>query len=175
MYALFPSPLGIFFISIEFTRDAMVLTYVFPSPTGFFFISIVKPENCYPCGTFPSPMGSFFISIKKKVYTYEKNHNSRVSVPYGDLFYFYLFGTDAFEPTDPAAFPSPTGSFFISIMLMFLQRWEQKCFRPLWGSFLFLPCPMETLAGIEKTCTLRCKKFSPVKSGDSKLVNCSDP
>ena len=65
---------------------------------------------------FPSPMRIFFISIKKKVYTYEKNHNSRVSVPYGVLFYFYLFGTDAFEPTDPAAFPSPLGIFFISII-----------------------------------------------------------
>ena len=101
----------------------MVLAYVFPSPTGFFFISIVKPENCYPCGTFPSPLGSFFISMQTK-----------------------------------------------ALLSLVVIR-----FRPLWGAFLFLPCPMETLAGIEKTCTLRCKKFSPVKSGDSKLLKCSDP
>ena len=73
-------------------------------------------------------------------------------------------------------FPSPMGSFFMSMRIQkTVLRTYTMCFRPLWGSFLFLPCPMETLAGIEKTCTLRCKKFSPVKSGDSKLVNCSLP
>lgn len=72
-------------------------------------------------------------------------------------------------------------------------------FRPLWGAFLFLcggirrgsfqrhvsvpygdlfyfySCPMETSPDIEKTCTLRCKKISPVKSGDLKLFKCSVP
>ena len=35
-----------------------------------------------------------------------------VSVPYGDLFYFYPFTLE--------------------------ERHSKKCFRPLWGSFLFL-------------------------------------
>ena len=55
-----------------------------------------------------------------------------------------------------------------------IVNWENG-FRPLRGSFLFLSCPMETLPGLEKTCTLRCKKFSPAKSGDLKLFKCSVP
>ena len=97
--------------------------------------------------TFPSPMGIFFISI---MFEFNVNRMKKVSVPYGDLFYFY---------------DVELGQCPIS----------KNGFRPLWGSFLFLSCPMETLPGMEKTCTLRCKKFSPVKSGDSKLVNCSVP
>ena len=121
-----------------------------------------------------------------------------VSVPYGDLFYFYdgydlkllerlicfrpLWGSFLFlcnikniSESIVLKFPSPMGIFFISILRK--ERWKnfKYSFRPLWGSFLFLSCPMETLPGMEKTCTLRCKKFSPVKSGDSKLVNCSVP
>ena len=55
-------------------------------------------------------MGFFFISMERKT-NYELA--KRVSVPYGNLFYFY---TNA------------------------VQVWEMAklCFRPLWGSFLFL-------------------------------------
>ena len=94
-------------------------------------------------------MGVFFISMKGKKVSVKCNV-CFVSVPFGDLFCFYENHED-------------------------VQADSNSGFRPLWGAFLFLSCPMETLAGIEKTCTLRCKKFSPVKSGDSKLVNCSDP
>ena len=72
-----------------------------------------------------------------------------VSVPYGDLFYFYTMAR--------------------------VLRAKDNRFRPLWGSFLFLSCPMETLPDIEKTSTLQCKKISPVKSGDLKLFKCSVP
>ena len=95
----FPSPLGIFFISIEFTRDAMVLAYVFPSPTGFFFISIVKPENCYPCGTFPSPLGSFFISILSYGNLAEHRENLHFAVQ--KVFSGKIRGFEAFKVLSP--------------------------------------------------------------------------
>ena len=61
-----------------------------------------------------------------------------VSVPYGDLFYFYKMKKNEIIVAK-LEFPSPMGIFFISIS-------EYNCigfldiagFRPLWGSFLFL-------------------------------------
>ena len=123
---------------------------------------------------FPSPMGIFFISIYMRISCV--NYNLTVSVPYGDLFYFYHMYDDTVQLRSKIKFPSPMGIFFISIPTNF-RAWQNGLisFRPLWGSFLFLSCPMETLPGLEKTCTLRCKKFSPAKSGDSKLFKCSVP
>ena len=119
---------------------------------------------------FPSPMGIFFVSIDHDFFIIKNINN--VSVPYGDLFCFYAL---VYWHSEATEFPSPMGIFFVSIESSFSDEQIISSFRPLWGSFLFLSCPMETLPGIEKTCILRCKKFSPVKSGDSKLLKCSDP
>ena len=54
-------------------------------------------------------MGIFFISISKAV---TDNRIAKVSVPYGDLFYFY--------------------------MMIENDNDFNNGFRPLWGSFLFL-------------------------------------
>ena len=134
--------MGIFFISIEFTRDAIVLAYVFPSPLGIFFISM----KAYPelsrefCNKFPSPMGFFFISISccdwydshiihsvsvpygVLFYFYNEesplynNFEKLVSVPYGVLFYFYK--VDRLTLDTYYTFPSPMGFFFISIYIV---------------------------------------------------------
>ena len=109
--ALFPSPLGSFFISMM-RRLSLIMVAVgfrplwgsflflyrshsfyqtpickFPSPMGIFFISIIpavyKRDNHIK---FPSPMGIFFISISNQL-SYTTSYT--VSVPYGDLFYFY--------------------------------------------------------------------------------------
>ena len=56
--------MGSFFISIEFTRDAMVLDYVFPSPLGIFFISIKLEETKQQKVTwFPSLWGAFLFLL----------------------------------------------------------------------------------------------------------------
>ena len=90
-----------------------------------------------------------------------------VSVPYGDLFYFYpitrkvhlgnygfpspmgiffvSIGEDAFNKTIQFAFPSPMGIFFISIATLTLPIKNCfHCFRPLWGSFYFYILTEET-------------------------------
>ena len=117
-------------------------------------------------------MGIFFISMKNE--KREERIYDIVSVPYGDLFYFYF--KNLLNNVRINKFPSPTGIFFVSIKKDSINKEDDKIsFRPLRGSFLFLSCPMETLPGLEKTCTLRCKKFSPAKSGDLKLFKCSVP
>ncbi len=84
---------------------------MFPSPLGIFFISIVK-NNAYIEGKRVSvPYGDLFY-----FYDYVRAYNTLsrfVSVPYGDLFYFYeLIDKDLLKDE---SFPSPTGIFFISI------------------------------------------------------------
>ena len=147
---MFPSPYGdLFYFYGTNKKDKGRRWISFPSPMGIFFISIMikgwfKSEE----GWFPSPMGIFFISIGKR---------KCVKMNFRKCF-------------------RPLWGSFLSLFMMIDYLFSPPLsFRPLWGSFLFLFCPMETLPGIEKTCTLRCKRFSPVKSGDSKLVNCSDP
>ena len=85
----FPSPLGIFFISI--LRDDCTFTDEsrFSSPMGFFFISIMKTgRKASWTYEFPSPIGILFISITDGI-----------------------TGRKAIIPE----FPSPMGIFFISI------------------------------------------------------------
>ena len=62
---LFPSPMGIFFISIVITSLWFgTFLKTFPSPMGIFFISIRWVDDfCNSLSGFPSPMGIFFISI----------------------------------------------------------------------------------------------------------------
>ena len=59
--------------------------------------------------------GSFLFLFKFKQRTY--NLCNKVSVPYGDLFYFY----DNFLITFDKAlgFPSPMGIFFISMVMVY--------------------------------------------------------
>ena len=90
---MFPSPLGTFFISIVIPREVPKETpKEFPSPTGIFFISMVKSDSKAPLDA--------------------------VSVPYGDLFYFYTNNNENVNVTEVKnEFPSPLGFFFISIFL----------------------------------------------------------
>ena len=62
---------------------------MFPSPLGIFFISIATfaVHKLYQMG-FPSPMGIFFISIRLDGDQCQSQKS--VSVPFGDLFYFYI-------------------------------------------------------------------------------------
>ena len=107
----FPSPLGIFFISL-------LLEPLLPEESqGFrplwgsllFLLERMKPKEIF-ADKFPSPMGFFFISImitgRKASGVYE--------------------------------FPSPMGIFFISIKNSKCFGLAYDGFRPLWGSFLFL-------------------------------------
>ena len=116
-------------------------------------------------------MGIFFVSI----FTWNPLmvNGFFVSVPYGDLFCFYSHGR--MFKMKKLLVSVPYGDLFCFYATPLIRRGILLSFRPLWGSFLFLYCPMETLPGIEKTCTLRCKKFSPAKSGDLKLFKCSVP
>ena len=114
---------------------------------SFLFLWKENEEVFNGCNEFPSPMGIFFVSMN----------------------------LSQFNKIELIEFPSPMGIFFVSMKISIILEYDYESFRPLWGSFLFLYCPMETLPGIEKTCTLRCKKFSPAKSGDLKLFKCSVP
>ena len=62
---------------------------------------------------FPSPMGIFFVSITTR--GDKKLVQHFVSVPYGDLFYFYK-AKELYNEDTPLVFPSPMGIFFISII-----------------------------------------------------------
>ena len=62
-----------------------------------------------------------------------------VSVPYGELFYFYKTTVLLFLFFKLLKFPSPMGNFFISILIFLIALLIHKVsFRPLWGTFLFL-------------------------------------
>ena len=118
----------------------------FPSPMGIFFISIcVIVTDKFNINVFPSPMGIFFISISWFVII--RNFCERVSVPYGDLFYFYL---ELFRVLDsPIHVSVPYGDLFY----FYNNSNKDLCFknavsfRPLWGSFLFLFLSYGNLTG----------------------------
>ena len=76
----FPSPMGIFFISINNMAKNCTIAEFFPSPMENFFISMLELETNGNLEDieFPFPMGIFFVSIKE-----------------GAL---YAKGTDSFRP-----------------------------------------------------------------------------
>ena len=76
----FPSPTGIFFISINNMAKNCTIAEFFPSPMENFFISMLELETNGNLEDieFPFPMGIFFVSIKE-----------------GAL---YAKGTDSFRP-----------------------------------------------------------------------------
>ena len=91
-----------------------ILVNEFPSPMGIFFISMAR--QVYVSGQlleFPSPMGIFFISINFA--SFKEPGGKFVSVPYGDLFYFYKLPIIERKLSENL-FPSPMGIFFISIL-----------------------------------------------------------
>ena len=90
IYIVFPSPMGIFFISIANCIALCNITFWFPSPMGIFFISIFPSSEIVSKKfmMFPSPMGIFFISMVK-----QRDFAIRFKL-----------------------FPSPMGIFFISIL-----------------------------------------------------------
>ena len=104
--------MGIFFVSIviRLRRDIASIVSV-PYGDLFCFYEDLRFEWDEKKNEFPSPMGIFFVSIKLKLET--QYGAEYVSVPYGDLFCFYMKKIDDFN-----------------LKLI--------CFRPLWGSFLFL-------------------------------------
>ena len=79
---------------------------------GIFFISMIQRKDIDKfLKEFPSPMGIFFISISIEHFTTQEEE--AVSVPYGDLFYFYF--KNLLNNVRINKFPSPTGIFFVSI------------------------------------------------------------
>ena len=62
----FPSPMGIFFISMIIKASDVQHLQEFPSLMGIFFISIQGRDKDLDIlvNEFPSPLGSFFISMK---------------------------------------------------------------------------------------------------------------
>ena len=86
---MFPSPMGIFFVSIICTYTLVTDTLTVSVPYGdlFCFYNIIRANYWY-LFKFPSPMGIFFVSMVSKNGRI-RLHGRKVSVPYGDLFCFY--------------------------------------------------------------------------------------
>ena len=82
---------------------------------------------------FPSPMGIFFISMSKTFITVHSDGDI-VSVPYGDLFYFYMILRCVYFQI-VWKFPSPMGIFFISICLDYTICNQQMLFPSPMGIF----------------------------------------
>ena len=83
----FPSPIGIFFISIQpKIATGWCKSVSVPYEDLFYFYHGRDKDLDILVNEFPSPMGIFFISILINAHNKEV---SFVSVPYGDLFYFY--------------------------------------------------------------------------------------
>ena len=63
MYALFPSPLGIFFVSMKIMKMFRLILILVSVPFGELFYFYANQGVTQSSGnTFPSPLGSFFIS-----------------------------------------------------------------------------------------------------------------
>ena len=90
------------------------ITKTFPSPMGIFFISIISKRfaKIFLKNSFRPLWGSFLFLLS--LFLMYNSRCKRVSVPYGDLFYFYrkmILSSQSWK-----LFPSPMGIFFISIL-----------------------------------------------------------
>ena len=84
---MFPSPIGVLYISIIHNRLTYTNCIEFPSPIGVLYISM-KYASYYKSASrylFPSPIGVLYISMDKKT-TYDIQLS--VSVPYWGSLYF---------------------------------------------------------------------------------------
>ena len=135
--AEFPSPLGFFFISIQYWHDYKFIKEKFPSPLGFFFTSILGKKVLVVDldGQFPSPMGGFFISINNMA----KNCTIAEFFPSPmENFFISMLELETNGNLEDIEFPFPMGIFFVSIKEGALYAKGTDSFRPLRGSFLFL-------------------------------------
>ena len=83
---VFPSPIGVLYISINAGYDSGEILKTFPSPIGVLYISINKVlVVCGVNSSFPSPIGVLYISI---LLMYRSMKSLSISVPYWSSLYF---------------------------------------------------------------------------------------
>ena len=112
---MFPSPIGVLYISIIHNRLTYTNCIEFPSPIGVLYISM-KYASYYKSASrylFPSPIGVLYISIEK-IITQGNLQNGR----FRPLLGFFIFQSKHFTQKVQGLkkFPSPIGVLYISIV-----------------------------------------------------------
>ena len=155
---MFPSPIGVLYISMKERKRNENYTHCFRPLLGFFIFQCLSNYRMNSTELFPSPIGVLYISMKRRHYRVAILRI--VSVPYWGSLYFneikkrlttedILFPSPigvlyiSIEKKKPDVdvidlFPSPIGVLYISIR--YFQSYPIFCkfsFRPLLGFFIF--------------------------------------
>ena len=132
--SLFPSPIGVLYISIICFSQLTIGSCCFRPLLGFFIFQFQTFSSMLPwCLERFRPLLGFFIFQYYRHKT--RGWNRIVSVPYWGSLYFNntrLFITGLFN-----SFPSPTGVLYISMHRHDRKDWGERSFRPLLGFFIF--------------------------------------
>ncbi len=135
---MFPSPIGVLYISIIHNRLTYTNCIEFPSPIGVLYISM-KYASYYKSASrylFPSPIGVLYISmVQQRV---NRQHRRSVSVPYWGSLYFN--NIQRFHYTKQSQVSVPYwGSLYFNGKKKYISVFR-RCFRPLLGFFIFQSC-----------------------------------